>query len=143
MKTNKKVNIEKAQEAEVTNVDKELDKSIDPEDIIIEDDDSDMPTPESKVYDTKKYVKCTETFMKLFNNTVGVLPYATILKNQDGDQIKLIDVVKYVETKKDCIALDEMNRIVSFIANLEFKYARPLMEVIENKSMHKDLWELV
>lgn len=122
-----------------------LDETLDPESIVIdnEDDDADMPAPESKSYDNEQYVQCTDKFMILFNESVGTLPYATILKNQNNDQIKLIDMVKYVETKKDRISLTEMNKIVSFIANLEFKHARPIMEVIEDKSQHKDLWVLI
>ena len=125
-------------------VEESVDETIDPEAIVIEeDDDEDMPEPETKSYDDTKYVLCTDKFMNLFLETVGSLPYATVLKNQEGDQIKLVDLVRYVESKRNRIALNEMNRIISFIANLDFKHARPLMEIVENKSAHRELWELV
>ena len=109
-----------------------LDNTIDPE-MIVMDDDSDMPEPETKSYE--KLIKCTNKFMQLFHETVDTLPYATILKNSNNDQIKLIDLVKYIEQKYD--------RIVSFIANLDFKHARPLMEIIEDQNKQSILWEPV
>ena len=116
-----------------------VDMTIDPNDIIIaEDDDSDMPEPETKNYDNT--VKLTDKFMSLFDEVTGKLPYASILKNGKGDQIKLINLVKYVETKRTCIPLTELDKVLSFIANVEFKQARPLMEMVENQEMQKLLW---
>ena len=117
---------------------KNLDTTIDPEDIVI-DDDSDMPEPETKTYE--KLIKCTPKFMMLFHDVVDTLPYATILKNSNKGQIKLIDLVKYVEQKSDRMPVEEMDKIVSFIANLDFKHARPLMELIEDASKQSILWE--
>lgn len=117
----------------------EMDEMIDPNDIII-DDDSDMPEPETKTYD--KQIKLTDKFMTLFEDVMGKLPYASILKNAKGDQIKLIDLVKYIEAKREKISVEEMDKIVSFIANLEFKVARPLMELIENQETQKLLWTI-
>jgi len=118
----------------------EMDITIDPEDIVL-DDDSDMPEPETKTYE--KQIKLTDRFMTLFENVVGKLPYASILRNAKGDQIKLIDLVKYIEAKKNKISVEEMDKIVSFIANIEFKLARPLMELIENPETQKMLWEQI
>ena len=118
----------------------ELENTINPE-MIVMDDDSDMPEPETKTYDN--LIRCTAKFMQLFNQVVGELPYATILKNSTGDQLKLIDLVKYVETKKDRMPITEMDKIVAFIANLGFKYSRPLMEVIEDSNGQRTLWEKV
>lgn len=118
----------------------ELENTINPE-MIVMDDDSDMPEPETKTYDN--LIRCTAKFMQLFNQVVGELPYATILKNSNGDQLKLIDLVKYVETKKDRMPVTEMDKIVAFIANLGFKYSRPLMEVIEDPNGQRTLWEKV
>lgn len=117
-----------------------LDNTIDPE-MIVMDDDSDMPEPETKSYE--KLIKCTNKFMQLFHETVDTLPYATILKNSNNDQIKLIDLVKYIEQKYDRMPIEEMDKIVSFIANLDFKHARPLMEIIEDQNKQSTLWELV
>ena len=120
--------------------DNEMDVTIDPEDIVL-DDDSDMPEPETKTYE--KQIKLTDRFMTLFEDVVGKLPYASILRNAKGDQIKLIDLVKYIEVKKNKISVEEMDKIVSFIANIEFKIARPLMELIENPETQKMLWEQI
>ena len=117
-----------------------LDNTIDPE-MIVMDDDSDMPEPETKSY--AKLIKCTNKFMQLFHETVDTLPYATILKNSNNDQIKLIDLVKYIEQKYDRMPIEEMDKIVSFIANLDFKHARPLMEIIEDQNKQSILWEPV
>ena len=122
--------------------DKELkDELINSDNIIIEDDDSDMPEPETKEY--VQYIRCTDKFMELFMDTVGKLPYASVLKNNTGEQIKLISLVKYVETNKDKMTVNDMNRIISWIANLEFRVSRPLMEIIENSDQQKFLWELI
>ena len=110
-------------------------------DIIIEDDDSDMPEPETKDY--VQCIRCTDKFMELFMDTVGKLPYASVLKNNTGEQIKLISLVKYVETNKEKMTVTDMNRIISWIANLEFRISRPLMELIENSDQQKYLWELI
>ena len=118
----------------------ELENTIDPE-MIVMDDDSDMPEPETKVYEN--VVKCTPKFIHLFNQVVGDLPYATILKNSNGEQIKLIDLAKYVEQKHDRILVEEIDKIIAFIANLGFKYARPLMEVIESPEGQRTLWQKV
>ena len=67
----------------------------------------------------------------------------TILKNSHGEQIKLIDLVKYVEQKHDRILVEEIDKIIAFIANLGFKYARPLMEVIESPEGQRTLWQKV
>lgn len=109
--------------------------------IVDEDDDSDMPEPETKEY--VQYIRCTDKFMELFYEAVGKLPYASVLKNNNGEQIKLISLVKYVETNKDKISVTDMNHIVSWIANLEFRVSRPLMEIIESQDGQKALWELI
>lgn len=131
---------DKLMEDKQNNIIEEEYQTIEPEDIVL-DDDSDMPEPETKDY--TKYLKCTEKFMTLFYNVVGSLPYASILKNGNGDSIKLIDLVKYVEAKKDNIAVTEMDKIISFIANIEFGKARPLMELIENNELQKELFQIV
>lgn len=125
--------INEAKEAEVEN-------TIDPE-MIVMDDDTDMPEPETKSYENM--VKCTPKFMQLFYQVVGELPYATILKNTKKEQIKLIDMVKYIEQKHDRISLEDIDKIIAFIANIEFKYSRPLMEVIENAEGQGTLWQKV
>lgn len=123
----------------VNNLEQE-DINIDPEDVII-DDDSDMPEPETKTYE--KCVRLTDKFMALFEDVTGKLPYASILRNAKGDSIKLIDIVKYIEAKRQRISVDELDKIVSFIANIEFKIARPLMELIEDQNAQRILWEAV
>lgn len=124
-----------------TNDIKDKDEVIAASNIIVEDDDSDMPEPETKDY--VQYIRCTDKFMELFMDTVGKLPYASVLKNNTGEQIKLISLVKYVETNKEKMTVTDMNRIISWIANLEFRISRPLMEIIENSDQQKYLWELL
>lgn len=129
------------QEAEiVASKESEEYATIEPDDIVM-DDDSDMPEPETKDYE--KYIKCTQKFLDLFNGVVGKMPYASILRNSNGDSIKLIDLVKYVEAKKDKILVNEMDKIISFIANIEFKLARPLMELIEDQTRQSELFQII
>ena len=135
-----KTNTENMKEEELKNKEEELDITIDPEEIVM-DDDSDMPEPETKVYE--KVVRLTDKFMVLFSDVTGKLPYASILHNAKGDSIKLIDLVKYIEAKRQRISVEEMDKIISFIANIEFKIARPLMELIEDQKNQKILWEQV
>lgn len=110
-------------------------------DIVIEDDDSDMPEPETKSYE--QYIKCTDKFMQMFMEMMGKLPYASVLKNNKGEQIKLISLVSFVEKNSEKMSVNDMNQIVSFIAGLEFRISRPLMEIIESKDGQPTLWQLV
>ena len=80
--------------------------------------------------------------MTLFNKCVGTLPYGTIMTNPDGAKMRLVDFVRFIEQKKDKIAVDEMNNFISYIAQLDFNHARPLMEVVENKEQQSTLWAL-
>jgi len=88
-------------------------------------------------------MKCTDKFMELFHNVISTLPYASILKNGQGDSIKLIDLVKYMETKKDCIPINEIDKVISFIANIEFSKARPLMELMESAETQSQLFQII
>lgn len=114
-----------------------LKKTIDPKDIILEDD-SDMPQPETKEY--KTYLKCTNFFLKMVHNTVGTLPYNTILKNDAGDQIRLTDFMHFIEAKKDKMGIDEMNTLIGYIAHTEYNCVHSLMEIIDQKEKQGQLW---
>ena len=107
-------------------------------DDIIMDEESAMPQPESKSYE--QTFKLTEKFMGLFNTCVLDMPYASTLQNQQGNKIKLIDLVKFTEAKKDGIALNDLNTILAFIASAPFKYVRPLMEIVESKERQHELF---
>ena len=114
-----------------------------------EDDDSDMPLPETKEYGNPQQANLdailvpTIKFYELFNECLGKLPYATILKNQANDQIKLTDLFRYVESKThEGLMVREMNTIISFIATAPFEFVRPLMEIIENPKRQVELWML-
>lgn len=137
METNKKDEII---ETDVTVSNNDEFATIEPNDIVM-DDDSDMPLPETKEYE--KFIACTDKFMNLFSQVTGHMPYASILRNSTGDSIKLIDLVKYVESKQNRIAVSEMDKIISFIANIEFKHARPLMELIEDQTKQAELFKII
>lgn len=123
---------------EKTKKDEELlKKTIAPEEIIT-DDDSDMPQPETKVY--KKYLRVTDKFMRLFGKCVGGLPYDSVIRNKEGGTYRLIDFVRFIENHKDKMAVDDMNVAISYIAQMDFSKARPLMEIIEDKSRQPELW---
>ena len=110
---------------------KPMNKNIDPEEIIV-DDDADMPQPETREYE--------QLIMVLFNEATGAMKYATTLSNTAGNKIKLVDLVRFVEAKKDSMNINELNTIIGFLANIEFKYIRPLMELVESKEGQAELW---
>ena len=116
---------------------KQMNKNIDPEEIIV-DDDADMPQPETREYE--QLIRLTDKFMVLFNEATGAMKYATTLTNTAGNKIKLVDLVRFVEAKKDSMNINELNTIIGFLANIEFKYIRPLMELVESKEGQAELW---
>ena len=121
-------------------VQEHVNENIDPRTIVM-DDDADMPVPETKDYEQR--VKLTDKFIQLYGESVGTMKYATVLKNTQGNQIKLIDLTKFIEAKRDNMTLPELNTVVSFIANAEFRYVRPLMEYIESKEQQAELWQQI
>lgn len=149
MNTNKELNPE---ELDVTLPSEILNQSQE------EDDDSDMPKPETEEYknqqssDDNRLLLPTVKFFELFKECMGKLPYATVLKNPNNDQIKLTDLMKFVEVKvlgipneniaPVGITIKEMNTIISFVASAPFEYVRPLMEIVESRERQQELWVL-
>lgn len=121
---------------------------INPSDIIF-DDDTDMPVPETNNYqqntddsknaDGARILHTTLLFNTLFMNCMGKLPYASVLKNNNNEQIKLADLVKFIENKKSGMTVAEMNTIIGFIANCPFEHVRPLMDIITSNDQ-RELW---
>ena len=111
-----------------------------------EDDDSDMPKPETADYgranqnDNRKLIP-TPKFYMLVGSCLGKLPYATILKNTNNDQIKLTDLLKFIESKPE-MTVTEMNTIISFIATTPLDYIKPFMELVESRDRQQELWRL-
>jgi len=89
---------------------------IKPEDIKMEDDDSDMPAPQTKVY--KQLLKVTPLFMQRFHQCVDSLPYRTVLSNNSGQQQRLVEVVKFVEANNQKMEVGDMNIIISILRTL-------------------------
>lgn len=114
-------------------------KRITPE-MIVMDDDSDMPAPETKVY--KKYIKVNDTFMNLFYQCVNTLPYKTVLRNSKGSTMELNKFVPFVENNRNKIEVNDMNIILSYIDNLDYAHARPMMDVINDKEKQGVLWTI-
>lgn len=111
-----------------------------------EDDDSDMPLPETAEYkdpNDDKILMPTSKFHKLFNECMGKLPYAAILKNANNDQIKLIDLIRFVEAKSSTgLTIKEMNTVISFVATSPLEFVRPLMDIVESHERQSELWVL-
>src|SRR5574344_2584747 len=108
-------------ENETNNESEILKETISPDDVIVdeetedvEDDDTEMPQPQTKIY--KKYLKCSDVFMNLFHKSLGTLPYNTILVNTDNSKMRLIDFMRYMESKKDKISIEDMNIVISYIS---------------------------
>ena len=91
-------------------------QKINPEDIVFEESsDAGMPEPVTENYDNNKSqnniddnkILCpTFTFMKLFEECLEKLPYSSVLKNANGDSIKLIDLMRFMEAKHKSITVD-------------------------------------
>lgn len=131
----------------------EPEKELLPSDIIFnedEDDDSDMPLPETANYDEpkkenpddNKILLPTQKFYKLFDTCMGKLPYSSVLKNSNNEQIKLIDLFRFIESKTSGITVKEMNTIISFVASSPLEFVRPFMELVENGESQRELWVL-
>lgn len=129
----------------------EMEEIINPSDIIFDDEeDTDMPTPETEDYnaahsnsDNDRLLKPSYKFVKLFEDCLGKLPYASVLKNQNNEQIKLLDLMRFVEAKTDQMTVGEMNTIISFLAQCPVEVIRPLMEIIEDQKRQPELWTLL
>lgn len=100
--------------------------------------DADMPQPETADYIAT--YKLTPLFMKMFDKVISDMPYSKILKNQNDERIKLIDIVKFVELKKNSITIEELNIVIGFLAGAEFKFVRELMEIVEQPNKQHLLW---
>lgn len=127
-----------------TEKDEQQREALNPEEIVFNEepettDDADMPRPETKEY--AKYLKVSDRFMALFHRCVDALPYNTLLRTED-QQIRLIDLVRFVEAKRDKVKVEEMNLVITYIANTNFAAARPLMEIVENKEAQSTLWTI-
>ena len=131
---------------------------INPEDIKFTENapsDADMPKPETRSYDKpstsaeeKKKVatelRLTPKFTELFNSCVCTLPYGTVLTAPNGDSIKLIDFVRFIEEHTNCMKVVEMNTIIAYMQSLPFNAIRPILEIIENgQKSQSELWTLI
>ena len=126
--------------AKKTKNNEELLETIRPENISIEDNDSDMPAPETKVY--KKYMKLNDTFMSLFYECINPLPYKTVLTNGNGNTMALAAFVNFVEQNRNKILVEDMNLLISYIDNMPFRNARNIMGHIKDKEKQARLWEI-
>lgn len=109
-----------------------------PVDPIMPVEADDMPEPQTKDYTPQ--MALTSMFLQLFNMSMGQMPYATILQNRNGDKIKLIDLVHFVESHVSAIKINELEDVIGFIAYAPFQNVRSLMEIIDNKERHSELW---
>jgi len=129
------------------NIENEVNEKINPEDIVFEENaDEEMPEPKTAQYNDNEdqggYVRLSYTFMQLFTECLGKLPYASTLTN-GNDSIKLINLVKFVEAKQTRIGIKELNTILNFVGNCPLETVRPLMEIVEDKSRQTTLWEIL
>jgi hypothetical protein len=65
-----------------------------------------------------------------------------VLSNNSGQQQRLVEVVKFVEANNQKMDVSDMNIIISYIENLDFAHARPLMEIIDVKENQAKLWTI-
>ena len=108
--------------------------------MIVMDDDSDMPEPETKLY--KKYIKVNDLFMNLFYQCVNSLPYKTVLRNSRGVSMELSKFVPFVENNRNKMEINDMNIVLSYIDNIDYGHARPLMDIINDKEKQGTLWTI-
>jgi hypothetical protein len=101
--------------------------------------DADMPVQQTSDY-TPKY-KLTQTFQTLFTKAIGDMPYSALLVNANDEKIKLTDIVKFINIKKDSITLNELNIIIGFISNSPYKYVHELMDIVTQNDKQSLLWQ--
>lgn len=121
-------------------------EKINPEDIIFANDsDADMPEQETHEYKeddpNKMSLRLSPLFKYMFNDCVGKLPYNTVLENSNKENIKIHDLINFVNGnyEKD-IMVKDMNTIISFLSACPINIIKPLMELIEKDQ--KVLWTL-
>lgn len=135
-KENKEIPVEKIQE----DIKKEHGQENDLINVEEVHDDADMPEPATR--EIKQFLKLSDKFFEYLNNTVGKLPYNYILEGPGVGRIKLVDLVKFLETNRDKLTVNEVNTACSFLACSPYNLIRVMMEVIESEDRQKEMWTL-
>ena len=102
-------------------------------------DDADMPEPATRKIET--FLRLTPRFFELLNQSVGALPYNTVLESREQGKIKLNDLVKFLETHQNKLTINEVNTAIGFVACGPYIIVRPLMEVVESREKQSELWQ--
>jgi len=71
------------------------------------------------------------------------LPYSMdVLTNSEGKKIKVTDILQFIDDNFDkVITIDNMNLLISFIANAPKYAVESFMDLVEHNQ--KDLWTLI
>lgn len=103
-----------------------------------EDDDSDMPTQESKTYKTYLILK------PLFKKLIGEMPYTTEFGYRGYPGIRvyaLKDIINAIKPEK--IDVNLMNVVIGIIASGPYSVVKKFMSYIEDTSKQQELWMVV
>ena len=135
-KETKETPVEKIQE----DIKKEHEQENDLVEIEEINDDADMPEPATR--EIKTFLKLSDKFFEYLGNTVGRLSYNYILEGPGVGRIKLADLIKFLETNRDKLTVNEVNTACSFIACAPYNLVRPMMEVIESQEHQGEMWSI-
>lgn len=125
-------------------------EKINPADIIFDDEVDDMPQPDTYDYDAEaqaagepSYLKMSMLFKYAVHSCMEKLPYSMdVLTNSEGKKIKVTDILQFIDDNFDkVITIDNMNLLISFIANAPKYAVESFMDLVEHNQ--KDLWTLI
>ncbi|WQJ53906.1 MAG: hypothetical protein [Wendovervirus sonii] len=121
----------------------ESEEKINPADIIFDDDSDDMPQPDTFNYDEPNMLKMSMLFKYAVNSCMEKLPYSMdVLTNSEGKKLKVADLLKYIDDNfNNAITIDNMNLLISFIANAPKYAVSSFMDLVANNQ--QDLWTLL
>lgn len=129
IKTQEELQQEKAQQDNL--------QKIDP----VTSSDEDMPEPKTKSYD--QYLVLSDTFMNLVQTCFGNMPYNSVFHNNIGQQMKMSDLMTYLDKNRLHCGINEMNQCITFMASAPYNKVKPLMEYIEDNKKQEELWKIV
>lgn len=100
--------------------------------------DADMPEP--RTHEFQNYFKLSEHCLDIIDRTYKQLPYNTVLGPANGDQIKLNQLLGFVEEHKDALTINELNQIIRFMAYAPYSVAKEFMYHVESEQLQQELW---
>lgn len=118
--------------------------------------DDDMPKQRTKDYNaeakvaqqtdqpdlTHQFMKLKPKFLEKLNETIGTMPFNTILGDAQH-YVRLSQLMEFVEANKNKISVAELNSVIQFIAYAPFNNVHMLMIDLMNPARQPEYWDPV